>query len=237
MGKLKILTLHCIILCSTQCLFSQQLSGRLTKKDSREILVGVTVRNNGRNSHNISDLGGNYRISAGPGDTIVFSSAAYFTDTLIVDSVSLTHQWDIELRPNMQMLAAVRVDERRNFELDSIQRREDYKNLYEKKHPIKLWNEKRPGDEPGISFSPLGFFSREEKTKRSLKQRLKEEEEASYIDYRFPPGRVAQITRLSGDSLRQFILKYRPSYSFCRKASQQDILFYINDKLIAFKKG
>jgi hypothetical protein len=237
MGKIKMMITCCFILCDSKCLFSQQLGGRITKKDSREILVGVTVKNIGTGSHNISDLGGNYRIRATPGDCIVFSSVAYYPDTLIIDSASLSHQYDIGLFPNVQILAAVAVDERRNFELDSIQRREDYRNLYEKKHPIKLWNEKRPGDEPGLSFSPLGFLSAREKSKRRLKQRLKEEEEQSYIDYRFHPARVAQITGLRGDSLSKFLNQYRPSYRYCRNASPQDILLYINDKLIAFRKG
>jgi len=229
--------LLCLALCDLKTVKAQQLSGRLTKKGSREILIGVTVINLTASNHNISDLGGNYRISAKPGDSIVFSSAAYLADTLILDSMSFIHPFDIGLRPNIQMLTAVTVDERRNFELDSIQRREDYKYTYQKKHPIKIWNEKRPGDDPGFSFSPLGFFSKTEKAKRRFKLRLKDEEEQSYVDYRFPHGRVAQITGLRGDSLQKFLSKYRPTYSFCRKAGQQEMLFYINEKLIAFKKG
>ncbi len=48
---------------------------------------------------------------------------------------------------------------------------------------------------------------------------------------------MAQLTMLSGDSLRLFLVKFRPSYAFCRKASYQDMLFYINDKMILFRRG
>jgi CarboxypepD_reg-like domain len=237
MDSIKILSVYFSLAFSSSCLFSQQISGRITKKYSREILIGVTVKNIGRGTYNISDMGGNYRIHASIADSIVFSSVAYLPDTLVVDSTWLTHQMDIGLQPNVQMLSSVVVDERRNFEIDSTQRRVDYRNLYEKKHPIILWNEKRPGDGPGLSFSPLGYFSTHEKATRRLKQRLHEEEEQSYINYKFPPGRVAQITGLRGDSLQKFLVIYRPSYTYCRKATQQDMLIYINDKLIAYRKG
>jgi hypothetical protein len=44
-------------------------------------------------------------------------------------------------------------------------------------------------------------------------------------------------TRLTGDSLQLFLRRYRPSYKFCRKANSEDILLYINDKLVLFRKG
>ena len=91
---------------------------------------------------------------------------------------------------------------------------------------------------PGFNFSPIGFFSKQEKQKRRLKQRLKDEEERdrqAYIDARFPRARIARLTMLSGDSLNIFMALYRPSFNFCRNISNQDMLLYINDKLVLFR--
>jgi len=63
------------------------------------------------------------------------------------------------------------------------------------------------------------------------------EDEEEYIDARFPRGRVAVLTKLTGDSLHQFMLRYRPSYKFCRSADNQAMLLYINDRLIVFRQG
>ena len=213
------------------------LNDKIYKKGSPEILIDVNITNLSRNKFNVSDLGGNYRIPAAPGDTLVFSSAGYLPDTVIVIASMLEDVYPVYLTPHLVSLPSVRVGERSNYQIDSLQRRNDYANVYNKKHPVKLWNEKRPGDAPGLNFSPLGFFSKTEKQKRRLKKRLATEEINYYIDSRFSPERVSRLTRLSGDSLRLFMTRYRPSYKFCRTASNMDMLLYINDKLLLFKKG
>ena len=214
----------------------QELAGRVVKKGTTEILIGVTVINRNQQKSNRSDMGGNYKIPASPGDTILFSSAGYQPDTVIVSAYMFSESWLIDLSPNIVALPSVSVDEVSNYQIDSLKRRDEYRFLLDKKHPVTLMNEKRPGDGPGLSFSPLGYYSKEERNKRRLKRRLKQEEEDYYIDYKFPPARVAQLTRLKGDSLQLFLRLYRPSYAFCRKANSEDILLYINDKLSLFRK-
>src|SRR5580765_5389538 len=228
-----------LFLFALSCMaFGQQyLAGKITKKGVREILIGVNVTNFTQKKINVSDLGGNYRIPATAGDTIIFSSAGYQRDTVIAGASMFSAPYPVGLVPNVMALPFVRVDEMHDYHLDSIERREDYKDLLNKKHPVKLWNEKRPGDAPGFSFSPLGYLSTTEKRKRNLKKRLHWEEEEHYVDYKFSQTRVEQLTRLKGDSLRLFMTRYRPSYKFCRNASGQAMMFYINDKLKLFKKG
>jgi len=48
---------------------------------------------------------------------------------------------------------------------------------------------------------------------------------------------VAQLSKLPADSLQQFMVLYRPGFAFCRNAGNQDMLLYINEKLILFRKG
>jgi hypothetical protein len=217
-------------------LAQQYLGGKLIKKGTTEILQGVTVKNNNSSKYSRSDMGGNYKIAAIGGDTIIFSSAGYITDTVAVISSMLDNEYDIYLVPNVVLLPTVQVDEMSKYEADSIKRREDYSFILDKKHPVKFMNEKRTADAPGLNFSPIGFFSKMEKQKRKLKQRIKDEDENEYVDARFPRSRIALLTRLPEDSLQQFMLRYRPSYQFCRKVDNQGMLFYINDKLLQFRK-
>jgi hypothetical protein len=221
-------------------LAQRQLFGKVKLLSTNEILSGITVSNRRLGQHNISDMGGNYRIAARPGDTLIFSSAGYLTDTVLVgeDLFSAgTEGYTVYLHEKVVSLPSVQVSETNQYQKDSIQRHEDYAWLLDKKHPVKLWNEKRPGDGPGLSFSPVGYYSKEEVRKRKLKKRLKQEEEDYYIDFKFPRAKVAQLTGLKGDSLQHFMIRYRPTYQWCREATSMDVLLYINDKLVFFRKG
>jgi len=214
----------------------QNLTGKIVKRGSPEVLTGVTVLNVHQGKHNLSDAGGNYKIPAAVGDTIIFSSAGYRPDTMLVADYMLAESFLVALDPNVMSLKAVKVDELRNYQMDSIKRREDYAFILNKKHPVRLMNEKRAADGPGFSFSPIGYFSKGERRKRKLKKRLAQEEEDYYIDYKFSPARVAQLTGLKGAALQKFLVRYRPSYKWCRNANNQDILLYINEKRKLFGK-
>ncbi|MFT3936292.1 MAG: hypothetical protein QM726_21865 [Chitinophagaceae bacterium] len=226
-----------LLVFSLKGLAQQYLSGKILKRGSPDIVEGVNIKNRTAGKYNKSDMGGNYRIAASPGDTIYFTSAGYVPDTIIAGASMLLREYDVYLKSNIVALPVVEVDALSKYEADSLQRRIDYANLYNRKHPIKLMNEKIPYDKPGFSFSPIGYFSKREKSKRRLLKRLKEEDENEYVDVRFARTKVAQLTRLTGDSLQQFMILYRPSYAYCRVATNTDISLYINDKLILFKHG
>jgi hypothetical protein len=212
------------------------LYGKIYLINSQEIIPEVNIRNLTNSKYAKSDQGGNFKILAVEGDVIIFSSAGYISDTLTINYADLAAPLNIYLRPNVFVLRDVEVDQMSKYIQDSIKRREDYAYLLNKKHPVKFMNEKRPGDQPGFNFSPIGFFSKSERQKRELKKRIKEEDETEYIDVKFSSVRVAQLTQLKGDSLRIFMLTYRPGYSFCRNANNRDMFLYINDKFILFKK-
>ncbi len=218
--------------------FAQQyLSGKVLKRGTPDIVPGVNVKNGSTSGYNKSDMGGNYRIAVTAGDTLLFTSAGYKPDTIIVNNAMLANEYDVYLVANIVALPSVEIDALSKYEADSTRRREEYAAILNRKHPVKLVNEKRQGDPPGLNFSPVGFFSKREKQKRKLVKQLKDEDENEYIDTRFARSKVAQVSRLGADSLQIFMLRYRPSYRFCRNAANQDILLYINDKLILFRKG
>jgi len=132
-------------------------------------------------------------------------------------------------------LPSVLVGQLSNYQLDSIQRKEDYAWL-DQTHKVRLAGDQTPTDGVGIGFSPVTYFSSEQKDLRQLRQRVKSEEKDFYIDSRFPPSYVSMVTGLKGDSLQLFMVTYRPTYKFSRNASNEDILLYINEKLKVFHR-
>src|ERR1700759_1964569 len=221
-----------LVLLSTPAVSQQVLTGKVKQKTTDAILASVTVVNHTQRKYNVSDAGGNYRIVANPGDTITFSSAGYHADTTYVVSAELADKegYVIYLEPNMVELPSVLVGQLSNYQLDSIQRKEDYAWL-DQVHKVRLAGDQTPTDGVGIGFSPVTYFSSEQKNLRQLRQRVKVEEKDYYIDSRFPSSYVSMVTGLKGDSLQHFMVTYRPTYRFCRNASNEDMLLYINEKL------
>lgn len=211
------------------------LHGRIERQRSSEVLQGVSVYNQTRDRTNRSDAGGNYRIEAHPGDTVIFTSAGYLPDTSFVAGWMLeeTDGYNIYLKPHLVSLPAVVVEQNSQYLLDSLQRRDDYTWIYAQ-HQDAVISDTNFTRGFGLSFD-LNFYSKHQKEKRELRKRLAQEEEDYYIDFRCPPAYVGRITGLHGDSLRLFLLRYRPGYSFCRKASNEDIFLYINDKVKLFR--
>ena len=210
-----------------------QISG--TIKGNSEILFAATIRNISQHKVNTSDLGGNYKIAADTGDSLIFSHLGYISDTIVVNSMMFGDRLPIELRIKVSYLQSVDVDEMARYRMDSLSRKEDYDYIFKGKNDKPLWDNKLSGDGRGVNFSPIGHWSAEEKQKRRLKKRLEADDEEEFIYYKFS-RRVPRLTGLSGDTLIRFINKYKPSYAYCLHANSLDILVYINDKLILFKK-
>jgi hypothetical protein len=213
----------------------QNLHGRIKRQLTTEVLPNVSVFNLTISKINRSDAGGNYRIDARPGDTIIFSSAGYLPDTNYVATWMFEEQdgYNIYLRPNIVSLPSAFVDQLSNYEKDSLLRREEEAWIY-RQHQDAVISDTNFTQGFGLSFD-LNFYSKQQKEKRRLRKRLDKEEKDFFIDFRCPPAFIERITGLHDDSLRLFLLHYRPSYDFCRKASTEDIFLYINDQVKKYR--
>ncbi|HEV3222734.1 MAG TPA: hypothetical protein VGZ90_07640 [Puia sp.] len=215
-------------------LAQRQVSGNIT--GDSEILVSATIRNISHLKMNTSDLGGNYKIAAEIGDSLIFSHVGYISDTVVVNSMMFNERLAIELKIKINYLKNIDVDEMAKYRYDSLRRRVDYDYIFQNKNAKPLWDNKLSGDGRGVNFSPIGHWSSHEKQKRRLKERLIRDDREEFIYYKFS-HRVPKLTGLSGDSLITFIYKYKPTYDYCLRATSLDMLVYINDKFILFKKG
>jgi hypothetical protein len=199
------------------------------KTDSTIAAVNVFNINTKQSAH--SDISGSYSITATEDDQLVFSIVGYRPDTVTVVYSMLLAQHDVTLRNEIITLKNVTVTS--SYQGDSLARRNYYDNMY--KLP-NITGHNTPQYGFGISLSPFSHFSQEAKQKRQLKKRLIKEEEEYYVERSFPKQWVASMTGLRGDSLIRFMMLYRPSYSFCRKSSREQMLIYVSEKLKEFKK-
>ncbi len=223
-----------LLLLLSSIIHSQDiLRGKVYHATTDSALGGVSVININSHLTVFSDQKGLYSITAKDGDKVVFITAGFEPDTVTIQHYMLYTSYDVTLKIKIISLKPVTIVAR-NYQTDSLERREYYRQLYEKREPGITGRNTPSGF--GVSFSPLSHFSKESKQRRALRKRLARFEEEDYIDHSFPVELIKRITKLEGDSLRLFMYIYRPSFSFCRKTSSQDMLIYISDKLKEFRK-
>src|SRR5882762_10408906 len=70
------------------------ISGNI--KGNSEILFAATIQNISQHKVNSSDLGGNYKIAAQTGDSLIFSHLGYISDTIVVNSTMFNERLPIE---------------------------------------------------------------------------------------------------------------------------------------------
>ena len=207
------------------------LKGKIYEAQTDSVMATVNVYNLNTKQIARSGMDGNYLIVAAEGERLVFSMTGFNPDTVTVTFSMLLTQYDVTLQRQIVTLKNVTVTS--SYQADSLARRNYYSNIYEKQPGITGRN--TPANGFGISLSPISYFLHDARQKRQLKKRLIKQEQENYVDRCFPVDWVARLTGLRGDSLFRFMSLYRPSYSFCRKNSREQMLLYVNEKFKEFK--
>lgn len=211
------------------------LTGIIVDKENSLVLPYASVTNKTTGRRTYADKGGFYKIAGNRGDMVVFSFLGYRSDSVTITQASGTETREIALKVETRQLHSVEVSSQYTpYQLDSINRRQQFGYILE--------NPNKPlagGSTPvgaGIVFSPFTRYSRKEKQKREFKKIFAHAEEERYIDSRFTPAYVSQVTRLTGDSLRLFMKENYPDYNMLRNMRQEDFIYWITDRYKAWKK-
>ncbi len=225
-----------VLLAGGSGVFSQStLKGAAYDKLTDSLLPGVNIWNLTKGKGAVANSKGAYHIEADENDQVMFSHQGYRNDTVKVEFSHLQLGYNPNMQSASHTLETVYVDES-YYRRDSIQRRLDNKEIYEQAEK-KFVSRSGPTDGVGIAISPGSFFSKKNQELRKTKQRLEEEEEQAYVDFRFSESYVAYLTKLKGQDLQDFLLTYRPSYKFCRKTDKLNMQKYIAAKLEEFHAG
>lgn len=125
----------------------------------------------------------------------------------------------------------------RTHKQDSAENRTDYAKTFNF-HKPGIRSSSTPGTPPGLDVDELINMFRFRKNKQTLafQQRLIEQEQDSYINYRFNSTLIKRITGLSGDTLNKFKIQYRPSYEFVAMSNELQFYQYILNTSYQFRK-
>jgi hypothetical protein len=219
-----------------------QLTVTGTVFDSTKVnpVKDVLVKSNSGNIA-ITDSMGRYAIVTTDADSLTFIYNHKPTAKFSVQKIENISNFDISLRirtyEKYKPLKEVRVFSK-SFRQDSIENREQY---------AKIFNYSKPGiSSTSSSYSGAAgmdldefiniFRFRRNRQLRSMQERLIEQEQENYINYRFSKATVKRITHLDGAELDNFMKLYRPGFLFTQNSSTVEFYQYILNASYQFKK-
>jgi hypothetical protein len=125
----------------------------------------------------------------------------------------------------------------KSYQKDSLENREAYANIFGGEKP-GIHSTYDPGGAAGLDLDALiGMFQfRKNKQQQAFRNRLIEQEQENYVDYRFSAKTISRVTGLQGDSLELYRKMYRPNYYFVVNSTLAEFYEYILTTSYAFRK-
>lgn len=212
-----------------------RVSGMVADVDSKAGLPGVTILNKSTRSGTISTESGSFSIEAMPGDTLEFSLLSYYKKNISVPATSMFV--NVYLTHQIIALTGVNVIGK-DYRKDSMATRNEYNRYFNYHKPGAMDVLKTLPANPITALSYL-VPSKARKRKEHFQEQLVYWEKEKFIDNRYNPELVERMTKLSGDELDSFMLRYRPGYQFLQDATQYDLMLYIKEsfKQYQLEKG
>ena len=244
MKKLQILKLFGLFfllqaLVATSALGQITISGTVYDSSKFYVVPGVKVHSTSGSSTATDSLGA-YHINVSDSDSLSFFYNGKSTLKFPVKDIISYSAFDISLRTRIKekykLLKGVTVFSN-TYRSDSMENRETYSKIFGHENPT-IRSNYEPGGPAGVDLDELiGIFQfRKNKQNLAFQKRLIEEEQDSYIDYRFSSKNITRITGLTGDLLTTYKKLYRPSYFFIVNSTLTQFYEYILNTSYAFKR-
>jgi hypothetical protein len=195
------------------------IKGKVTDAGTGEPMEIVAVVNTTTQQLVYTDAKGLYQIGAHPGETIAANYLGYRQMLVPISSGSELIPVNITLRrQNFQMPELVVRPKYTPYQADSISRRSTYQRTLIRGHE-------------GSIGSPITLLA--EKISKKSKQRFRFQkdfarlENERFIETRYSPEVVTQMTYLTGDSLAHFMNQYPMPVDYARTASELELKMWI----------
>jgi hypothetical protein len=216
------------------------ISGNVYDSSKVVPVPDVVIKSTGGNTTS-TDSTGHYNLIANDTDSLTFiyqnKPTAQFAVKQIQDLGNFDISLHIRVNEKFKTLKGVRVFSK-SFKQDSIANREEY---------AKIFNYQKPGistntsDYSGAAGMDLDEFINIFRFKRNkqlkyMQNRLMEQEQERYINYRFNKTLVKRITRLEGKNLDSFMVLYRPDFYFTQNSTTVVFYQYILNASYQFRR-
>lgn len=189
----------------------------------------------------VTDSTGKYYIIVNTKDSIWFSMIGKTTMKYPVDTIQNPMNFDIMIHVKVHDLPEVKV---RNsyYRYDSLTNRKEYAKVFNFKKPsLKLSTSPTynttPGVTVGVDLDEIINMFRFKRNRQmlALQNRLLQQEQDKYVDYRFKKSLVIKLTGLRGTELENFMQRYRPEYEWLQLMNEIELGYYIQKCFEAYK--
>ncbi len=207
--------------------------GYLKDSITAEPIVLASVTNMTTGKTVMTNYKGLFKIPLEENQVLYFAAVGYHFDTALYNQRYSGKDTLLFLLPALQRnFSTVTVTAKLNqYQSDSMERRKDFLQDIGN-YTIPAVAQANSG--AGIALN-INRFSRYERNKRKAFVFYESTEKEAYINYRFTEKLVKQYSGLKDEQLHNFMQQYRPSYEWLRAhKSEEDIKYYINDKLKLF---
>ncbi len=205
------------------------ISGTVYDSTKLYSITGVEVKSTGGDM-GLTDSAGIYQISVTEADSISFYYRNKSTIKFPVKAITNYNEFDISLQVRVQEkykpLKPVYIFS--NYHKDSAEKRITYSKIFNYDKP-GIRSTYTPGSSAGLDINELINIFRFRKNKQTLQfqKRLIQQEQDSYIDYRFNSTLLKRITGLNGLMLEKYRSEYRPSFEFLTSISEVEFYEYV----------
>jgi hypothetical protein len=236
----------------TSPIFAQHINGLIIDFNSHLPISNVQIIS--KNETVLTDNEGRFSLAKIiVGDKLSFRMMGYETQEIVVLTAMINKIITFELKSDVQFLSAITIMGKRNYQLDSLKLRKEFDKEFNYKSvgikdmfitidpnyipPMALRKPNSISAIASINLLQILSLNSKNKIQRSkLKEVLLHDEEANYVDHIFSKSKVESITSLKGDSLKNFMQKYRPSAEAIKKMNDYEIVLYIKKQYKEFIK-
>lgn len=192
-----------------------------------EKIADADITNLKTNITTKSNLYGEFNTRVSVGDTLLIQKEGFTPFKQPITSFSTLY---VSLLPSITLNQVTIKGQTKKQELDEVMGIYRSKGLYFDGKPPPL----------AYVFNPLTtineLFGKTAGQQRRFAQFAKNENEAVQVDRKYTPDLVSRTTGLKGDSLRMFMLSYRPAHDDIVKWGDYEVIVYIKKSYESFKK-
>ena len=200
----------------------------------------VTIRSSNGTTTTTDSLG-RYAIVTTDRDSLTFIYNSKPTARFAVKQIPNIGSFDISLHIRLaekfRTLREVKVYSK-NYKQDSTENRDQYAKLFNYEKPGLSTSTDAYSGAAGLDLDELinVFRFKRNRQMKKMQERLLEQEQENYVNYRFNKNSVKRITRLEGKDLDIFMKEYRPDFEFTRSSSLVQFYQYILNASYDYRK-
>jgi len=219
--------------------YGQKITGVITDISTGRPIHGASVSLGASRAY--TNPYGSFEIANANGnDSLKISHIGYKTCMMPLSKDITTLR--IELEPTVISLKEVTIYGDKDFKQDSISNRLAFQKQFNYTSPklMDAFNgnpNKMTGELISVNpFTLIAVLTKKSAPEYKFKKMLITDEHEDYVTRKFNKGIVSRITGLKGDTLSEFLTRYRPGYQFALKAADYDMEVYIRASFEKFRK-